>query len=221
MELTYPLEAVEYRQIQRDINPAWQQDQTSQHWHECFGTLKDGITYNLKLGTEQKFCDFANVDGLQLQIFDRNLDEPYRETVTVTRTRIKNAWDIWFLAGTKKGLILSLNHAGYPNVEIIDGRTPPTGWTTPNGWWDFWVILKPPLPFDNSLWQAIIYDHNTPNVDLFYDTIGNYYVPDGPPDEILRVRNMIMKWKPSHANLVAILVYVTESVNPTILAWTT
>ena len=220
MAVEYPITPTEYREVQRDVSPPWLQNDTGLNWSEAFGTIKDGATYALKEGVQQKFCDYGQFASLLLQLQDRYLDEPYNESISITRNRIKNAWKTWGYAGTEYGIKMALQHAGYSfdSIEIRTGSTPPAGWTTPHGWWDFWVIIRPPLPFDTSLWNYINYEADTPPWSIYYDT-SIYFVPDGPELEIARVKNLINKWKPTHANLVAILVYVNTTPPETILTW--
>jgi hypothetical protein len=184
---------VSYATYEVETATPWLSGTWGRRWNYVSGLIKDGWREAAQAAVKARFASLAPPDALAKLLRDYVLDPPYGEPLTQTRARLLRAWETWQLAGTRRGLLVALEAAGYPNV-LIQER--PAGMGA--RWWHFGVILLPPFPWDpdivpKSRWGRFRWGDGTRYVELV------------PRREKERVAALIRKWKPAHAQCTGVV----------------
>ncbi len=186
---------MDFDDFQVTYAPSWLQGVNGQLWNRVLGLMKQATVEAAKEAVKARFAATAPLDALHVLLEDRGLDPAWRESETSVRTRIKRAWSTWQKAGTKAGMGEALELAGYTNYEI---REQPQDGTL--GWWQFEVWLFPPFPWTDDY----LADGRWDDAGVWDD--GGVWAPDLPPEDLARLRLIVRKWKPTHAECRGIVI---------------
>ena len=190
-----------YAEYEPGSAPPWLQGKWGRAWFRVSGLLKDACVDRAKLAIKARFADLAPADALPSLLRDYALDQPFNEADATTRARIARAWDTWRLAGTKRGLLTALIASGFANVAVFENFQ----WTeaNPERWWRFWVVLRPPYPWVGD-----------PLADGLWNSPGKWsdvgaWATGIPQIDWARLRGIIRKWKPAHAQCGSAILLLT------------
>jgi hypothetical protein len=190
----------DYSEFQVLDAPAWMGRTWGEKWNYFLGLFKDGFEEAARTAVRVRFPNLCPPDALDALAFERNLERGFRDTLVQYRARVHGAWETWEWAGTKKGLSDAIVAAGYETPIIFEYRD----WPYTGRWWDFWVVLLPPFPWEGG------------EADGVWDGPGTWgdggaWAYDIPDDDLRRLRALIKKWKPTHMHCVnAFLVWENE-----------
>jgi hypothetical protein len=187
----------DYSQYQIDASPPWLQGPNGASWSFVSGVTKDAYLELAKRAVKARFPQFAPTDALDKVGQNFQIDRAFATNDTVFVAQLLKAWEAWGAAGTKPGMLSALNAAGVSNVTIWENFQ----WNeaNPERWWRFWVVARPPYPWNcdplaNGLWSSS---------GTWSD--GGGWATGIPQNDWARLRRIIRKWKPAHAQCVSVI----------------
>lgn len=162
------------------FTPSWLSDFGGKAWSRVLGTVKQSVLEAARAAIFLRFPGYCPPDALVQHALERNLDMGYGENQARLSARVKKAWATWALAGTRAGMIEAFTTAGMSNITIYESADAPA-----LRWWEFDIIVRPPFP-----WPGVT-------------------VADIPDSYKSLIRQLVKKWKPTHAvcRLITIAVY--------------
>lgn len=105
-------------------------------WGASFGTVKDQLLSQWKLGIMCRFPLYAPLDALGEIAQERQMFQGPLETTAHFVPRLLNAWGLWTIGGTYWGLLAALAGAGYTTAYVVASNGyiygPSSGVTAPD-----------------------------------------------------------------------------------------
>lgn len=178
--------------------PNWARGKVFDKWWQTLGGYFDGLRLGVIEGVKAGMPAHAPEDALPYIADARGgLDRYPNESIGVWRKRLLAAWDRWQMAGTKAGLVAELEAFFAPvgtTIEVwsnneVEDAFGPTGMGSHvdpyEPWWRFWVVLKPPLP-----WEPLEMPFTLGTASLGSTATAN---------DFNKLRRIILKWSPSES----------------------
>jgi hypothetical protein len=155
------------------------------------GITKEAYLEAAKRAVKARFPQFAPSDALDKVGENFQIDRAFAGSDSIFVAQLMKAWATWGAAGTKPGMLSALNAAGLTNVTVWEKFQ----WTEtyPNRWWRFWIVARPPFPWNCD-----------PLADGLWGSPGSWndggvWATGIPQNDWARMRRIIRKWKPAHA----------------------
>lgn len=196
----------------KPIVPGWLRNKFGKAFFQVIGFALDTLTSDARAAQVWRLPSYASPSSLPYVGDGRSIDRYFADTDQTYQIRVKNAWDLWFRAGSKQRLIDAITAMGHQNVRIYSyaelGGAVPDRW---RGWTSaFWVFIGPPtavLPswtWGTGNWGDTVAGHlGAPAGPRVWGATGiNWY-------EVQQLRNAIRKWKQGH-EICAEIVFVSS-----------
>ena len=178
-----------YEKFQRALMPLPLAGESGQAYAGVLGREKDAQLERAKDAVRARFPSRAPADALPLLGLNVQLERGPDEPEDAYRARLRDAFNAWRWAGTRKGILeYALAPAGFENAALITNRqwtpAPPDGQTAK--WARFWAVIAEPHP-----WEPTYIDGTwTVEADTT-STIGS----TATLNDVMRVRRLLQAWK--------------------------
>ena len=158
-------------------------------WASGMGSGQDSEVTLLRTAALSRLPQYCPDDALDLCgtwfAIPRLPGEPDGTTTTGYRGRLCAAWPTWIAAGSKQGIIASLEAAGFANVQVFNKHEYDPG----AEWWSAFKVT-----FDGS--------HSVPPIDpTIWGTFtwGDPWGADITAQQLLQIIGQILRWKWSYS----------------------
>jgi hypothetical protein len=211
-----------YLEWQPGEQPGFLQGPYGAKWGESVGALKDHVIEGLYQSVIARFIEQCMMgdreDALVYHGRERRLDRYPGDTTLGYGNRLKAAWELWAMAGTKDGITAALALLGYSDVTVVEnyqdpdgsitvplyGMPPGPGYALGEEWWRFWVIINKPNDFVDPEWR---WDVNM----IWGPDPGEFtWGPTGTSGNAPYIRPLIELWKPSYTILSGLFVILPD-----------
>lgn len=178
-----------------ETSPPFLQKTNGIAWNSGLGLAQDEYVARAKAAVKARWPRSAPSDALDYIGSNFQINRGFAPDDQAFVKLLEHAWSLWGEAGRKPGLQLALADAGITNFEIWEKWEWADGETRPERWWEFWVVIHAPFPWtENALADGKWEDAGT------WDSPPGVWTEAIPWPELLRLRALIRKWKPSHAH---------------------
>jgi len=202
--------------------PGWLRQKFGKLFLSTIGFALDIVSQYTRAAVVYRLPSYAPSDALPYVGDGRSIDRYFADTNGTYRDRVKAAWDLWFIAGSKQRLLDCMAEQGYENVRLYSyrdlGGYVPDRWA---GWFSaFWIFVGPPTDVvadgtwgDAGTWDDIVPGHHgAPAGPGVWDANGiNFY-------EVQQFRKAIKKWKIAH-EICAEIVFCSGEVWEDVMPW--
>lgn len=111
-----------FRQASLEEVPQWLNGPQTQGQVGALADALDGEIADLQAAIVQRFATLCDDFALDVVGGQYKLERFPGESFATYRARLLEAWDTWAAAGTRAGIIGSLNAFGIPDVEVYGNR---------------------------------------------------------------------------------------------------
>lgn len=212
-----------YLEWQPGEQPGFLQSPYGAKWGESLGVTKDHAIEGLYQGVFARFIEQCmmgdRADALPYHGRERNLPRYPADTDYIYGSRLRAAWELWKLAGTKQGILNALDLLGYSDVDIVEnyqdpdgsitvplyGMAPSYGYSLGDEWWRFWVIINKPNDFVDP-------EYHWDDEGMTWGPDAGEFVwgPTGTSGNAPFIRPLIEAWKPSYCILSGVFVILPD-----------
>jgi hypothetical protein len=172
----------------------------------------DELLQRCKDGVKERFSGYASRDALNAIAFERILPRGASETDAQWAIRLRQAFDIWYWAGSPYGILRALYTAGYaPQLIIGQGQEyeldTSTGLVLSQNSWGG--------PFDftgrgTSFWSAFVIYFPTARWPASWTAAGN--PPLESSVEAQTLMRLVHRWRPAYATFARVVMQGTGPI---------